>query len=66
MYRYATEPYEGGDTAEALELEVCAKDNTCYGQNLHSLRDMPFSRSWIDKDLTNESSNPKVCFICCW
>jgi len=59
-YWYTTEPHEDGDTAEALELEVCAKDNTCSGQNLRSLHDIPFSRSWIDKDLTNESSNPKV------
>jgi len=59
-YWYATEPHEHGDGVDAVELEVCAKDNTCSRRNLRSPRDIPFSRSWIDKDLTNESSNPKV------
>ncbi|KAH9988041.1 phospholipid/diacylglycerol acyltransferase [Russula vinacea] len=48
------------DVGEAVDIEVCAKDNTCPEQNLHSPRDMPFSRSWIDREHTQESSNPRV------
>ncbi|KAH9996664.1 Lecithin:cholesterol acyltransferase-domain-containing protein [Russula compacta] len=55
---YTSEPYEDGDAGEAVDLELCAKDNTCPKQGLHPRRDMPFSRSWIDKDHTSEISNP--------
>ncbi|KAI9462617.1 Lecithin:cholesterol acyltransferase-domain-containing protein [Russula earlei] len=57
-YWYTTEPYEDED--KAVELGVCTKDNICPGWDRHSLHDMTFSRSWIDRDLTNEGSIPKV------
>ncbi|KAI0249241.1 Lecithin:cholesterol acyltransferase-domain-containing protein [Lactifluus subvellereus] len=57
---YATELYEQGDDDALVDLEVCTKDNTCSGQDLDSPRHMPFSRSWIDSDYTNEGTSPKV------
>lgn len=59
-YRYSTEPYGDGDVDEAVDLEVCANDNTCPEQNLHSPPEMPFSRSWIDQEYSHESLYPKV------
>lgn len=60
MYRYTSEPHEDGNVGKAVDIEVCAKDDTCPDQNLHSPRDIPFSRSWIDREYSHESSNPKV------
>lgn len=64
-FRYTTEPYEeDGDVGEAVDIEVCAKDNTCPERNLHSPPEIPFSRSWIDREYSNESSYPKVNPTC--
>ena len=63
-YRYNSEPYEDENAGEAVDIEVCAKENTCPDHNLHSPRDIPFSRSWIDREYSNESSNPRVSPTC--
>jgi hypothetical protein len=63
MCRYASELDEDGDSGRAVDLEAGAKDDTVSGEDLHSSRDVPFSRSWIDRDHTDESSNPRVCPI---
>ncbi|KAH9973691.1 Lecithin:cholesterol acyltransferase-domain-containing protein [Lactifluus volemus] len=36
------------------------EDNTCSEHDLHLAGHVPFSRSWIDRDYTNEGTNPKV------
>ncbi|KAF8496433.1 phospholipid:diacylglycerol acyltransferase [Russula emetica] len=59
-YWYTTEPFGDGDAGEAVDIEVCAKDNTCPDRNLHSPPEIPFSRSWIDREYSHESSYPKV------
>jgi hypothetical protein len=63
-YRYTTEPYEDRDVGDAVDIEACAKDNTCPEQNLRSSREIPFSRSWIDREYSRESSYPKVSPTC--
>jgi len=59
-YWYASELDGDSDSGRAVDLEAGAKDDTVSGQHLHSSRDVPFSRSWIDRDHTDESSNPRV------
>jgi hypothetical protein len=61
LNRYVTEPYGHGDEGAIVDLEVCGKDNTCSGHDLHAAQHMPFSRSWIDRDHSNEVTKPKVC-----
>ena len=63
-YRYTTEPFGDEDVGEAVDIEVCAKDNTCPERDPHSSPEIPFSRSWIDREYTHESSYPKVCSTC--
>jgi len=60
-YRYNSELHEDGETSEAVDLEAGSKDDTISRQDLHSSRDIPFSRSWIDREHTDDSSNPRVC-----
>jgi hypothetical protein len=59
--RYTTEPEEHGNGGPFVDLEVCMKDKTCSEHDLHLASHVPFSRSWIDRDYTNEGTNPKVC-----
>ncbi len=63
-YRYNTEPYGDGDVGEAVDIEVCVEDNTCPERNLHSQPEIPFSRSWIDREYSHETSYPRVSPIC--
>jgi len=62
-YRYTSELNEDGETSEAVDLEAGSKDDTISSQDLHSSRDIPFSRSWIDREHTDESSHPRVCLF---
>lgn len=59
-YRYASELHEDGEASEAVDLEAGSKDDTISRQDLHSSRDIPFSRSWIDREYTDYGSNPRV------
>jgi phospholipid:diacylglycerol acyltransferase len=60
VYRYTTDRFGDEDDGEAVDIETCVKDNTCPQQDLHSPPEIPFSRSWIDREYSHESSYPKV------
>ncbi|KAI9465682.1 phospholipid:diacylglycerol acyltransferase [Lactarius psammicola] len=56
---YISEPHES-DHSTSTEAEAHPKDATFSEQNTSLPQDMTFARSWIDKDYSNESSNPKI------
>ena len=59
--RYISEPHESDYSSTSTEAEAYPRDTTFSEQNTSLPQDMTFARSWIDKDYSNESSNPKVC-----
>ncbi len=60
--RYISEPYES-DHSNTTEAGAPPEDATVSRINTSLPQDMPFARSWIDKDYTNERTNPKVRFV---
>ncbi|KAH9048475.1 Lecithin:cholesterol acyltransferase-domain-containing protein, partial [Lactarius hengduanensis] len=58
--RYISEPHESDYSSTSAEVEAYPRDATFSEQNTSLPQDMAFARSWIDKDYSNESSNPKI------
>lgn len=59
-YWYISEPHESDYSSTSAEVEAYPRDATFSEQNTSLPQDMAFARSWIDKDYSNESSNPKI------
>ncbi|KAH8996300.1 LACT-domain-containing protein [Lactarius akahatsu] len=58
--RYNSEPHESDYGSTSADVEAYPRDATFSEQNTSLPQDMAFARSWIDKDYTSESSNPKI------
>ncbi|KAH9060542.1 Lecithin:cholesterol acyltransferase-domain-containing protein [Lactarius vividus] len=59
-YWYISEPHESDYSSTSAEVEAYPRDATLSEQNTSLPQEMAFARSWIDKDYSNESSNPKI------
>ncbi|KAH9073083.1 Lecithin:cholesterol acyltransferase-domain-containing protein [Lactarius deliciosus] len=59
-YWYISEPHESDYSSTSAEVEAYPRDATFSEQNTSLPQDMAFARSWIDKDYSNERSNPKI------
>ncbi|KAF8273417.1 Lecithin:cholesterol acyltransferase-domain-containing protein [Lactarius quietus] len=57
---YISEPHESEYSNTSTKAEAYPKDATFSGQITTLPQDVRFARSWIDKDYTNDLSNPKI------